>query len=100
MKTVFNGFIAVRVIGGEDQEYPARFHLNYTAGRPEYYDKSVGTWLPPDPPEIEVQSAQVNIEDKWLDLPQWFVNGVQDEQETLYHFDEFIADEINRGPED
>ena len=100
MKTTYHGHITFGLIGGEDHEYPAKIDLSFSQRCPAVWDKAMGTWLPPDEGEIEVLRGQVNIDKQWYDIPQWFLDSVQADQEAIYHFDEFIADELNRTADD
>ncbi len=67
-------------IGGDEAEVELDVAVGYTPGAPEHYAKDPGMWLPADPPEAELTSAKVRI-DQHLegggttkDVPDWLFN--------------------------
>ena len=47
-----------RYIEETDTEIEITFEYNYSGGSDDYFDKSFGNWLPGDPEDFEVTSAE------------------------------------------
>lgn len=54
-------------IGGQEREFEVEVEIRQYAGCPDFYDRTLGGWLPGDAPETELLSAKI----KGQDMPVW-----------------------------
>lgn len=87
---------------GEEHEIKIQVKYAYTPGSPSMWVKSVGTFDPPDPAELEIEELGI-WDDKtqtFEPMPRTLFNILYDDDELKNMLEERAVDELNRGPDD
>jgi hypothetical protein len=85
---------------GDETDIPARVVYNYTPGIPARGPTYSSGGEPPEPPEIEVLSAELQISEwkdgktvrSWIDAPSWVLGAIIDSEEAHIALDEAAGD--------
>ena len=91
--------IIFRMESGEDHEVGVQIEYNYHPGHGAAYNKSFGSWDPPDNSEIEL----TKVEFAGLgggEIPDWMFNKLYADDELKCWLEERAVDELNKGAED
>lgn len=69
--------------GGEEHEIPVEATIGASPATRDYYDKSLGGWLPGDPGEIELQALKIKHGEALVDAPDWLFDMMADDDGWL-----------------